>query len=114
MRRKQGMKARWLAGLTVVIAGTALGGAVTAPSQAAPLSKVPPVAAGNSNVLTSHNWSGYEQTGAKYHSVSATWTVPSVSSTWAYVVPVEGLVGSRKSIFMTSLSGLVKSLPSTL
>ena len=84
----------------MALAGTALGGVITVPSQAAPLSTAAPVATGTSNALTSHNWSGYEQTGGKYHSVSATWTVPAVtssgstttdSSTWV------GIDGSHKN-----------------
>ncbi len=90
-----------LAGLAVVIVGAALGGWPASPSRAAPARPVPRVGFETSNALTSNNWSGYEQTGGTYNSVSATWTVPSVtrsgstttdSSTWV------GIDGKTKDV----------------
>lgn len=104
--RERCRRALGRAGLTMMIAGVALGGVLIAPGQAAQLGPSagsgvrPALVAPNMRVEqscpgpaarcakpdtagTSPNWSGYMQTGpaGNFRSVSASWVVPSVSST---------------------------------
>ncbi|MCL4560134.1 MAG: G1 family endopeptidase [Chloroflexi bacterium] len=51
--------------------------ASSSPAPTSPVIPVSPLGAGNSQ---SQNWSGYAATGGTYTSVSATWTVPNVST----------------------------------